>query len=316
MAHLSVSPAGHRILIIGAGVNGSVCAVELHRAGYDVTVLARGKRLEEVREHGIEIEDPLRGTRTITQVPVVDRLSPEDIYQYILVVVRKNQVRDLLPVLVQNQSPSVVFMVNTASGPDEWISALGAERVMLGFVFAGGRREGSLIRAMRVRGFGTPFGEVNGAITERLTKLIDILNRAGLRARAMANMPGWLVTHAALVAPVAMLILKHGCDTYALARSREDMRMLVDAMREAITVLRATNHRFIPRTTVLLDVLPRFVVVKLFRALLSSRFGEIGAGWHCSQAPDEMLQLARELKDLVERSRLPAPALRQLLATV
>jgi hypothetical protein len=29
-----------------------------------------------------------------------------------------------------------------------------------------------------------------------------------------------------------------------------------------------------------------------------------------------MFQLARELKDLVEQSRLPAPVLRQLLATV
>ena len=158
-----------RILVMGAGVNGSVCAAALHRAGYDVTVLARGKRLEELQKGVIEIEDPLKGTRTVTQVQVVDRLASEDIYEYILVVVRKNQVRDLLPVLAQNQSQSVVFMVNTASGPNEWIAALGAKRVMLGFVFAGGRREGSLIRAMRAMGQRTPFGEANGAITERLT---------------------------------------------------------------------------------------------------------------------------------------------------
>jgi len=305
-----------RILVIGAGVNGSVCAAALHRAGYDVTVLARGKRLEELQAGGIEIEDPLKGTRTVTQVPVVDRLAPEDVYEYVLVVVRKNQVRDLLPVLAQNQSPSVVFMVNTASGPEEWIAALGAKRVMLGFVFAGGRREGSLIRAMRVRGLGTPFGEANGAISERLTRLVSILSRAGLKAKAVADMPDWLATHAAMVAPVAILLLKHGCNTYALARSREDMGMLADAMRETLAVLRATGRRIAPHPIVLVNVLPRFVMKGLFRALLSSRFGEIGAGWHCSQAPDEMFQLARELKDLVEQSGLPAPALRQLLATV
>jgi 2-dehydropantoate 2-reductase len=289
-------------------------AAALHMAGYDVTVLARGKRLEELQEGGIEIEDPLKDTRTVTQVPVVDRLASEDIYEYVLVVVRKNQVRDLLPVLAQNQSQAVVFMVNTASGPEEWIFALGAKRVMLGFVFAGGRREGSLIRAMRGR-HRSPFGEANGAITERLTRLVSILNRAGLKARAIADMPDWLVTHAAMVAPLAMLVLKHGCDTYALARSREDMGRLADAMRETLAVLRAKGRRIVPHSAVLLDVLPRFVVTSLFRALLSSRFGEIGAGWHCSQAPDEMFQLARELKDLVEQSCLPAPVLRQLLAT-
>jgi 2-dehydropantoate 2-reductase len=177
-----------RILVVGAGVNGCVCAAALHRAGCDVTVLARGERFEELRAGGIEIEDPLKGTRTVTQVPVVDRLASEDIYEYVLVVVRKNQVQDLLPVLAQNQSQSVVFMVNTASGPEEWIAALGAKRVMLGFVFAGGRREGSLIRAMRARGLGTPFGEANGAI------------------KAIADMPDWLVTHAAMIAPLAIFI--------------------------------------------------------------------------------------------------------------
>jgi len=304
-----------RILVVGAGVNGSVCAAALHRASYDVTVLARGKRLEELQEGGIEIEDPFKGTRTVRQVPVVDRLASEDIYEYVLVVVRKNQVRDLLPVLARNQSQSVVFMVNTASGPDEWIAALGAKRVMLGFVFAGGRREGSLIRAMRARGHGTPFGEANGAITERLTKLVSILNHAGLKAKAIADMPDWLVTHASMVAPVAMLILKHGCDTYALARSREDMKRLADALRETLAVLRANGRRIVPRSSVPVEVLPRFIVMRFFRALLSSRYGEIGAGWHCSQAPDEMHQLARELRDLVEQSYLPAPVLRQLLAT-
>lgn len=308
--------ADGRILVIGAGVNGSVCAAALHRAGYDVTVLARGRRLEELQKGGIEIEDPLKGTRTAMQVPVVDRLASEDIYEYVLVVVRKNQVRDLLPVLTQNQSQSVVFMVNTTTGPDEWIAALGAKRVMLGFVFAGGRREGSLIRAMRAWGHGTPFGEAHGAITERLTRLVSILNRAGLKAKAIADMPDWLVTHAAMVAPVAMFVLKQGCDTYALARSRKDMGMLTDALRETLAMLRANGRRIVPHSAVLLDVLPRFVVTSFFRAFMSSRYAEIGAGWHCSQAPDEMFQLARELKDLVEQSCLPAPVLRQLLATV
>ena len=88
---------GLRILVIGAGVNGSVVASELHRAGYDVTVLARGKRFEELVVRGIEIEDPLKGIKTVTKVPVIDTLVPEDVYEYILVVVRKNQAGDLLP---------------------------------------------------------------------------------------------------------------------------------------------------------------------------------------------------------------------------
>ena len=43
-----------------------------------------------------------------------------------------------------------------------------------------------------------------------------------------------------------MFVLKHGCDTYALARSREDMGMLADAMRETLAVLRANGRRIVP----------------------------------------------------------------------
>ena len=138
-----------RILVVGAGVNGSVCAVELCRAGFDTTVLARAQRYREIVERGIEIENPLSGVRRATPVPVIDRLYPEDIYDYILIVVRKNQVRELMPALKQNLTPNLVFMVNSALGPEEWIAELGAERLLLGFVFAGGRREGNLVRAMR-----------------------------------------------------------------------------------------------------------------------------------------------------------------------
>ncbi len=35
-----------RLLVIGSGVNGSVCAAGLHNAGIKVTVLARDKRYE------------------------------------------------------------------------------------------------------------------------------------------------------------------------------------------------------------------------------------------------------------------------------
>jgi 2-dehydropantoate 2-reductase len=247
---------------------------------------------------------------------LVDKLAPDDVYDYVLVVVRKNQVRELLPALKQNRSPAVVFMVNTAAGPEEWIAALGAERVMLGFGFAGGRREGSLIRAIHQKRATAPFGEACGKKTERLARLVGALSHAGLKAKASTQMPDWLATHASMVAPLALLILKHGCDTAALARDKQDMRRLAGAMRETLAVLRATNHRVVPASAALVEVLPRWVVQRAFGALLASRFGQIGAGWHCSQAPDEMTQLAHELKELVERSGLAAPTLRELLAAV
>ena len=296
-------------------MNGSICAVGLYTAGFDVTILARGKRYEEIRDGGIVIEDPFKDTRSNTKVPVINRLDPDDSYDYILIVVRKNQVRDLLPVLALNRSPNVVFMVNNPSGPDEFTEVLGKERVMLGFVFGAGKRDGSVIRAIRgLAWIATPYGEINGRITPRLTRLVGILCQAGLKSRTSTNISDELATHAALVAPFAHLLIQHGCDTYALARSTADLGLLVDALRETLDVLRATGFKIIPSSTNIVRIIPRFVLVAALRTLLSTKFAEVGAGWHCSQAPDEMYQLGVELMALVEKSGLPAPAIRKLFA--
>jgi len=307
-----------RILVIGAGVNGSICAVALYNAGVDVTLLARGKRYEEIREGGIVIEDPFKKTRSVTKVPVINYLNPEDVYDYILVIVRKNQVAGLLPVLASNRSPNVVFMVNNPSGPDEFTAVLGKERVMLGFVFGAGKRDGSVIRA--ISGLSgsrnaTPFGEMDGKITPRLTRLVGILCQADLNAKASTDISDYLATHAALVAPFAHLLIKHGCDTYALARSTTDLRLLVNALRETLEVLRATGVKINPPSTNMIKTIPRFVWVAAMRIFLATKFAEVGGGWHCSQAPDEMRQLGLELMALVEKSGLPAPAIQKVFAS-
>ncbi|HVN55964.1 MAG TPA: 2-dehydropantoate 2-reductase N-terminal domain-containing protein [Anaerolineaceae bacterium] len=308
-----------RILIIGAGVNGSLCAEGLHNAGFQVTVLARGERYEEIREQGIVIENPFNQKRRITPVPVINRLAADDCYDYNLVIVRKNQVPDLLPMLAQNQSENIVFLVNNPSGPQLFTDALGKERVLLGFVFGAGKREGSLIRAIGGAGpalLSTPFGEIDGRITPRLTRLVGIMRQAGFRVEISTQISDYLATHAALVAPFAHLLIRHQCDNYALARSSADLYLLARAMREALSVLRANGFAIVPKSNAaFFGATPTFLQVILFRLFLATRTAEVGGAWHCQQAPDEMRQLGIELIALVEQSGLPAPAIRKLFAT-
>ena len=50
------------------------------------------------------IENSLTHARSVTKVPVIQTLEPEDIYDYILVVIRQDQMAVLLPVLARNRS--------------------------------------------------------------------------------------------------------------------------------------------------------------------------------------------------------------------
>jgi 2-dehydropantoate 2-reductase len=305
-----------RILVIGAGVNGSVCAAHLHAAGVDVTVLARAQRLETLKRDGIVIENPWNQRRTVAKVPLISELAPADRYDYILVVVRRNQVPALLPTLAANCSPNVVFMYNNLLGPAEIIQAMGRERVMLGFVFASGKRDGEIIRAFSApkrSPLGAPFGDLDGSVTPRLKQLVSTLRRGGLPARISTNIVDWLATHAASVAAMAPMALRYHADLRALARSRDDLRLMIAAMHEALSVIKAQGHKIVPASQKLRLVLPAFVSELLSRWFLSSKLGEFGASWHVQQAPDEMQALADDLRQMVLASSLPVPALRKVL---
>ena len=63
-----------KILVFGAGVLGCNLARNLFRAGKDVTLLARGKWSEEIRENGLRIKDKFSPRVSVSRVPVVTEL--------------------------------------------------------------------------------------------------------------------------------------------------------------------------------------------------------------------------------------------------
>src|SRR6187397_2732442 len=61
-----------RFVIVGAGALGSILAAHLGRAGHDVTVVARGRRVEQLARAGLVI----RGLEELEQrVRVVEKTS-------------------------------------------------------------------------------------------------------------------------------------------------------------------------------------------------------------------------------------------------
>lgn len=121
------------------------------------------------------------------------------------------------------------------------------------------------------------------------------------------------MTSATGVALIAKLTIKHRYDASALAHSAVDLKLFIEARHEAHNVLRALGHRFVPRSETIIGSIPIFLQVVGLRALLSSKLGEVGLAWYCSQAPDEMHQLALELQALADQAGIPVPAIRKVM---
>ena len=81
-----------RILVLGAGVIGSVYAARLQTTGSNVTLLARGQHAADLRTSGLVLEDASTGQSTTSHLRIVERLVPEERYDLTLVCVRLDQV--------------------------------------------------------------------------------------------------------------------------------------------------------------------------------------------------------------------------------
>ncbi len=300
------------ILFYGAGVLGSLYAARLRQAGHDVSILARGQRLADLRAHGIVLEDLATGQRTVTPVRVAESLGPDETYDLIVVLMRKNQVGDILPVLAANRTPTVLFMVNNAAGPEAYVEALGRERVLLGFPGAGGAREGHVVRYRLAGVQKTTLGELDGALTPRLRQIAAAFQAAGFPAAICPAMDAWLKTHVALVSPVANAIYAAGGDIYRLARTRDALLLMIRAAREGFRVLRALGVPITPARLRLLERLPEPLLLAILRRGLAQEEAELMLARHANAARDEMGQLADEFQALARQAGVATPMINQL----
>jgi 2-dehydropantoate 2-reductase len=304
-------PAPFRqVLVYGAGVLGSLYAARLRQTGVDVSLLARGRRLADLREHGIVLESLNTRELTVVRLPFVESLLPDHHYDLVLVLVRKNQVDAILPALAAARGVSVFcFMVNTADGFEKWGKAVGMVRLVLGFPGAGGSRKGLVVRYDVIPAWMQPttFGEPDGRITPRVAGLLELVRRAGFPVTSSTDMRSWLTSHVALVSPLANAIYLSGGDIHAFSKQNGAVRLAVDAIREGFSVIRRLGMRVALAKLRILEVIPAAMLAALLRAWAGTPHFETMAGAHALAAHDEMLCLAREFYGLVRKSGIPTP---------
>ena len=303
-----------KILVYGAGPLGSLFAARLQEGGNDVSLLARGQRLADLREYGIVLED----VNTVTRVNVVERLASEDAYDLVLVIMRKNNALDILPILAANKhTPNVLFLMNNAAGPGELVDALGRERVLIGFPNSAGYREGHIVHCLT----GTeddkafiPFGEVDGSITARTQEVARALECApGFGAEMRTDMDTWLKYHVALLMPsLAPALYMAGTDNYRLARTRDAVVLTVRAIREGFQVLRALGLPVTPSKFKIFEWLPEPLLVFLLQRLLADARMEVAMVRHANAARDEVKHLADEFLALARTTSVPTPTIDRL----
>jgi len=259
-----------RILVYGAGPVGTILAYMLQDAGLDVTVLARGQRLEYIQRYGVMLEPVGTERATSRKVDVIDRLFPEDAYDLVIVTVGKNHYSGVLPFLSANiYTPNVLFLGNNVEGSGEMVRLLGRDRVLLGFPFMNGTIEGRTVQYKTAEKTSISIGELDGGASERLTWITELLEGAEFNVVANRDMEAWLKYHAVVILSLACAYFKAGRDVKGLTGDRESMTDAIKAMREGFSVLKELGYPFAMEGLKRLEGLPMMLAVPYLRRELN-----------------------------------------------
>ena len=172
-----------RVAVLGAGAIGSFYGARLSDGGASVSLIARGRQLEAIRERGLTISTP-NGTRTYT-LPATDdpaEVGPVDIVLFTVksydTVEAAERLRPLL-----HATTGVVSLQNGIDNEDRIADVIGREHVLGGAAYIlAAVREPGVIEA------GGPLAMVIGELdggppSERIQAVLEVADRAGLAVR-------------------------------------------------------------------------------------------------------------------------------------
>lgn len=276
----------NRLLIFGAGVIGSLYALRFAQSGLDVTLLARGKRLDALQRNGLQYND--NGTIKQISIRTIEKLANDDIYDFIFVPVRYDQAESALSAIKNNQSKTIITLTNTM-GYDSWLEIVG-DRLLPGFPGAGGDIKEDVLYAQF--GSKTFFGEINGQMTERVIDLAKIFETANLPYEIQKDIQAFHVSHAALAVVNKHFYTNEGMVDLETARSESILSKVATDIKQNIRLVEQAGISVIPPETKSMGELSERDIIAHYRQMLSNDFIiDVKLGNHAVSAKAEILLL-------------------------
>jgi len=285
-----------RILIFGAGVIGSMYAIKLIEAGFDVSLFAHSNRYKSLRENGLQYIE--KGTVRSIQVNVIDTLENDDVYDFIFVTVRYDRSEAALLALKDNQSKNIVTMTSNSIGFSSWMDIVG-DRLLPAFPGFGGQIKDGVLHARFLPKFiaATAFGEINGVVTERIENLAKLFKTAKLPYVIKKDMQAYLITHS--VSDIAMLSFLHSENKIIdkkTARTRKTARKITFTLKAYLRATQKAGVSIDPPMLKMVLKFPNLFLDLFFMTWLRTKMvRDMMLPDYANNANNEIVQLSNDL---------------------
>ena len=300
-----------KILVFGAGVLGCNLANNLFRAGKDTVLLARGSWAEEIKQNGLRIKNKLSPRMSVSRIPVVTELKPEDQYDVIFVAVRYTQIETIIGALRENRTKNIVFVGNNVRAA-ETAALLPEKHVMFAFTNAAGHRERDHVASADLRKI--TIGQLRSAPSKE-TLIGEIFAGTKYKVTYEPNMGDYLLCHAAFVVPATFACYKTDGDLKKLKGNTAYLSRLIDANIEGYRAIQSAGHEILPKGDKEFEGdAYRKTCLRFYKLMCATSLGKICASDHAMNAAEEMSALNRDLKQFFDAAGTEYPVWKALEA--
>ena len=286
-----------RILIIGAGVLGSNLAHSIKK-GNDVTILARNKTYEQLKNNGLIIKHKL-GKKTVDHFNIIDRLDENDIYDVIFVVSRFSSLDSIVPIIKHNNSQNIVFVGNNMSV--EKYMNIENKNILFAFFMAAGKKYDGYINSICLNKI--QIGRVDGKdVSNEFIK--SIFKETKIKVTIQNKMNDYLKTHACAVLPLVFASYKVNGNLKLLKKDKEYSLLIMDAIIEGYNVLKKLGYEILPKGEYENCVNKKKRCAFIYRFMFSNFIGKMCISDHAMSAREEFILLEKEFEKLKKKANL------------
>ena len=228
-----------RIAVVGAGGVGGYFGAKLARAGESVVMLARGAHLDAIRREGLRVRSVPEG-ESVAKVEAVASFAGQAPVDMALFCVKSFDTRSAAEALrpVLGPSTGVVSLQNGVDNEDAIDAVLGRGVALGGaaYVFAGIEAPGVIRHTFAGR---IVFGEMDGRVSDRATRLRDALARAAVPVELSADIRRVLWEKYLLISAQAGMTALTRCPAGVLRETPESWGMYRRIVAELAALARA-----------------------------------------------------------------------------
>jgi 2-dehydropantoate 2-reductase len=223
-----------QIAVMGAGAIGSLFGALLARAGFDVTLIGRELHVRAIKEKGLRVSglEEFNVKLKAVTLPV-----EADLFLFTVKSYDTEQAARAIPL---KETTAVLTLQNGIGNEEIIASIIGSERVISGKTAYGS----TLLEPGHIRYTGkgeTVIGELDGRVTERIKKIAELFNSAGIETSIAVdiNTKIWekLIVNAGINAITAITGLRNG----EILKFDELKALLRQAVEESVAVAKASG---------------------------------------------------------------------------